>query len=137
MYIFGNAGPRVCPERSVYSGGPAGREEGGAAVMNPKGVPGYCFVGTVETPLGTFPLYRTEKPKGRPSINTLEGWNLHRRDMARFALLEALQREPTEEETQAEMARSVREAQRILAELRALHGPEKEVPIVFTKEARR
>ena len=107
MYIFGNAGPWVCPERSVYSGGPAGREEGGAAVMNPKGVPGYCFVGTVETPLGTFPL------------------------------LEALQREPTEEETQAEMARSVREAQRILAELRALHGPEKEVPIVFTKEARR
>ena len=41
---------------------------------------------------------QTEKPEGRPSINTLEGWNLHRRDMARFALLEALQREPTEEE---------------------------------------
>lgn len=33
MYIFGNAGPWVCPGRSVYSGGPAGREEGGAAVM--------------------------------------------------------------------------------------------------------
>lgn len=32
MYIFGNAGPWVCPGRSVYSGGPAGREEGGAAV---------------------------------------------------------------------------------------------------------
>lgn len=33
MYIFGNAGPWFCPGRSVYSGGPAGREEGGAAVM--------------------------------------------------------------------------------------------------------
>ena len=32
MYIFGNAGPWVCPGRSVYSGGPAGRAEGGAAV---------------------------------------------------------------------------------------------------------
>lgn len=76
---------------------------------------------------------QTEKHEGRPSINTLEGRNLHRRDMARFALLEALQREPTEEEVQEEMARSVREAQRILAELRALHGPEKEVPVVFTR----
>lgn len=32
MYIFGNAGPWFCPGRSVYGGGPAGREEGGAAV---------------------------------------------------------------------------------------------------------
>lgn len=32
MYIFGNAGPWVCPGRSLYSGGPAGRAEGGAAV---------------------------------------------------------------------------------------------------------
>ena len=36
MYIFGNVGPRVCPGRSVYSGGPAGRAEGGAAVMTEK-----------------------------------------------------------------------------------------------------
>ena len=36
MYIFGNAGPWVCPGRSVYSGGPAGRAEGGAAVMTEK-----------------------------------------------------------------------------------------------------
>ena len=34
MYIFGNVGPWVCPGRSLYSGGPAGREEGGAAVMD-------------------------------------------------------------------------------------------------------
>lgn len=34
MYIFGNAGPWVCSGRSVYSGGPAGRAEGGAAVNN-------------------------------------------------------------------------------------------------------
>lgn len=32
MYIFGNAGPWVCPGCSIYSGGPAGRAEGGAAV---------------------------------------------------------------------------------------------------------
>lgn len=32
MYIFGNAGPWVCPGRSVYGGGPAGRAEGGTAV---------------------------------------------------------------------------------------------------------
>lgn len=36
MYIFGNAGPWVCLGRSVYSGGPAGREEGGAAVNKRK-----------------------------------------------------------------------------------------------------
>ncbi len=36
MYIFGNAGPWVCPGRSVYSGGPVGRKEGGAAVMTEK-----------------------------------------------------------------------------------------------------
>ena len=34
MYIFSNAGPWVCLGRSIYSGGPAGREEGGAAVMD-------------------------------------------------------------------------------------------------------
>ena len=33
MYIFGNAGPWVCPGRNVYSDGPTDREEGGAAVM--------------------------------------------------------------------------------------------------------
>ena len=36
MYIFGNVGPWVCPGRSVYSGGPAGREEGGAEVNKRK-----------------------------------------------------------------------------------------------------
>ena len=36
MYIFGNAGPWFCPGRSVYSGGPAGRAEGGAEVNNRK-----------------------------------------------------------------------------------------------------
>lgn len=36
MYIFGNAGPWVCLGRSVYSGGPAGREEGGEAVNKRK-----------------------------------------------------------------------------------------------------
>lgn len=36
MYIFGNAGPWVCPGRSVYSGGHVGREEGGEAVNKRK-----------------------------------------------------------------------------------------------------
>lgn len=36
MYIFGNAGPWVCPGRSVYSGGHVGREEGDEAVNKRK-----------------------------------------------------------------------------------------------------
>lgn len=39
--------------------------------------PGLMQVGEIELEPGgpTVPLYDTEPPKDRPSINTLEGWN--------------------------------------------------------------
>lgn len=46
-----------------------------------------------------LPIYRSKPCKdGRPSINTLEGWNLYRRESAAAYLKSVLHRDPTEAE---------------------------------------
>lgn len=38
-------------------------------------MPGFVYIGEIETPRGVFPHYKFREPTDRPSINTLEGWN--------------------------------------------------------------
>ena len=55
----------------------------------------------------SLPVYAPKEPtSGRLSINTLEGWNLHRHELAERDLLRALHRQPTEAEITEEMVRN-------------------------------
>ena len=49
-----------------------------------KEIPGMTFTGEFNRFHGqSLPVYAPKEPtSGRPSINTLEGWNLHRHELA-------------------------------------------------------
>lgn len=90
-------------------------------------VPGCCFVGYIcnkHTGYRTVPLYEPKAPTdGRPSINTLEGWNLHRWKSAERKLLMETGRQPTDAEIQAELDRQAAEAKRLIAQWEAGRKP--------------
>lgn len=73
-----------------------------------KEIPGMTFTGEFSHFRGqSLPVYVPKGPtNGRPSINTLEGWNLYRHEMAEKHLLQVLGRQPTESEITEEMARN-------------------------------
>jgi hypothetical protein len=55
----------------------------------------------------SLPVYAPKEPtNGRPSINTLEGWNTLRHELAERDLLRKLHRQPTEAEIIEELARN-------------------------------
>lgn len=93
------------------------------AVCQAPEIPGCCFVGYIcneHTGYRTVPLYEPKAPTdGRPSINTLEGWNLHRWESAERKLLMETGRQPTDAEIQAELDRQTDEAKRLIAQWEA------------------
>ena len=91
------------------------------------GIPGCCFVGYIcneHTGYRTVPLYEPKAPTdGRPSINTLEGWNLHRWKSAERKLLMETGRQPTNAEIQAELDWEIAYAKRTIAQWEAGERP--------------
>ena len=73
-----------------------------------KEIPGMTFTGEFNRFHGqSLPVYAPKEPtNGRPSINTLEGWNLLRHKLAERDLFRVLHRQPTETEITAELARN-------------------------------
>lgn len=73
-----------------------------------KEIPGMTFTGEFNRFHGqSLPVYAPKEPtNGRPSINTPEGWSLHRHEMAENHLLQTLGRQPTESEITEEMDRN-------------------------------
>ena len=90
-------------------------------------IPGCCFVGYIcneHTGYRTVPLYEPKTPTdGRPSINTLEGWNLHRWKSAERKLLMETGRQPTNAEIQAELDWEIAYAKRTIAQWEAGERP--------------
>lgn len=90
-------------------------------------IPGCCFVGYIcneHTGYRTVPLYEPKKPtNGRPSINTLEGWNLLRWESAERLLQKRTGRNPTGAEIQAELDHQAVEAKRLIAQWKAGRRP--------------
>lgn len=90
-------------------------------------IPGCCFVGYIcneHTGYRTVPLYEPKAPTdGRPSINTLEGWNLHRWKSAERKLLMETGRQPTNAEIQAELDWEIAYAKRTIAQWEAGERP--------------
>ena len=90
-------------------------------------IPGCCFVGYIaneQTGGKLVPLYEPKQPTdGRPSINTLEGWNLLRWESAERLLLMETGRQPTNAEIQAELDRQAAEAKRLIAQREAGRRP--------------
>lgn len=97
------------------------------AVCQAPEIPGCCFVGYIaneQTGGKLVPLYEPKQPTdGRPSINTLEGWNLHRWESAERKLLMETGRQPTNAEIQAELDRQAAEAKRLIAQWEAGRKP--------------
>lgn len=93
------------------------------AVCQAPEIPGCCFVGYIaneRTGGKLVPLYEPKKPtNGRPSINTLEGWNLLRWESAERLLQKRTGRTPTGAEIQAELDRQAAEAKRLIAQWEA------------------
>lgn len=90
-------------------------------------IPGCCFVGYIcneHTGYRTVPLYEPKAPTdGRPSINTLEGWNLHRWKSAEKKLRMETGRQPTNAEIQAELDWEIAYAKRTIAQWEAGERP--------------
>lgn len=90
-------------------------------------VPGCCFVGYIcneHTGYRTVPLYEPKAPTdGRPSINTLEGWNLLRWESAEKKLRMETGRQPTNAEIQAELDWEIAYAKRTIAQWEAGERP--------------
>lgn len=97
------------------------------AVCQAPEIPGCCFVGYIcneHTGYRTVPLYEPKAPTdGRPSINTLEGWNLHRWKSAERKLLMETGRQPTNAEIQAELDWEIAYAKRTIAQWEAGERP--------------
>lgn len=97
------------------------------AVCQAPEIPGCCFVGYIaneQTGGKLVPLYEPKQPTdGRPSINTLEGWNLLRWESAERKLLMETGRQPTNAEIQAELDRQAAEAKRLIAQWEAGRKP--------------
>ena len=93
------------------------------AVCQAPEIPGCCFVGYIaneQTGGKLVPLYEPKQPTdGRPSINTQEGWNLHRWESAERLLQKRTGRNPTGAEIQAELDRQAAEAKRLIAQWEA------------------
>lgn len=90
-------------------------------------IPGCCFVGYIcneHTGYRTVPLYEPKAPTdGRPSINTLEGWNLLRWESAEKKLRMETGRQPTNAEIQAELDWEIAYAKRTIAQWEAGERP--------------
>ena len=88
-------------------------------------IPGMTFTGEFNRFHGqSLPVYAPKEPtNGRPSINTLEGWNLLRHELAERDLLRALHRQPTETEIIEEMARNAALADAVVAKLDSSRAP--------------
>lgn len=86
-----------------------------------KEIPGMTFTGEFNRFHGqSLPVYAPKEPtNGRPSINTLEGWNLLRHKLAERDLFRVLHRQPTETEITAELARNEALAAAVVATERA------------------
>lgn len=86
-------------------------------------IPGCCFVGDIaneQTGGKLVPLYEPKQPTdGRPSINTLEGWNLLRWESTERLLQKRTSRNPTSTEIQAELDHQAAEAKRLIAQWKA------------------
>lgn len=97
------------------------------AVCQAPEIPGCCFVGYIcneHTGYRTVPLYEPKAPTdGRPSINTLEGWNLHRWKSAERKLLTETGRQPTNAEIQAELDWEIAYVKRTIAQWEAGERP--------------
>ncbi len=97
------------------------------AVCQAPEIPGCCFVGYIaneQTGGKLVPLYEPKQPTdGRPSINTLEGWNLHRWESAERKLLMETGRQPTNAEIQAELDWEADYAKRTIAQWEAGRRP--------------
>lgn len=93
------------------------------AVCQAPEIPGCCFVGYIaneQTGGKLVPLYEPKQPTdGRPSINTLEGWNLHRWESAERLLQKRTGRTPTGAEIQAELDRQAAKARQLIAQWEA------------------
>lgn len=93
------------------------------AVCQAPEIPGCQFVGYIankQTGGKLVPLYEPKQPTdGRPSINTLEGWNLHRWESAERKLLMETGRQPTNAEIQAELDWEADYAKRLIAQWEA------------------
>jgi hypothetical protein len=90
--------------------------------MQAKDIPGLKFIGHYSHPDvmdgAELPLYEpAPRTDGRPSINTVEGWNRLRHDLSEQRLLQLLGRQPTEEEIQADMEQDAAEACRIIEQV--------------------
>lgn len=90
--------------------------------MQAENIPGLKFVGTFSHPNvmdgAELPLYKpAPRTDGRPSVNTVEGWNRLRHDLSERHLLERFGRQPTEDEIQADMEQDAAEAHRIIAQV--------------------
>lgn len=75
--------------------------------------------------MAVLPLYEMHG-----EINTLEGWNGHRKEMARIHLRPILGREPTDQETSEEMAHNTAEGERLLREW-GVQDSKEEIPICY------
>lgn len=97
------------------------------AVCQAPEIPGCCFVGYIcneHTGYRTVPLYEPKAPTdGRPSINTLEGWNLLRWESAEKKLRMETGRQPTNAEIQAELDWEIAYAKRTIAQWEAGERP--------------
>lgn len=90
-------------------------------------IPGCCFVGYIANEQAGGKLVPLYEPKqltdGRPSINTLEGWNLLRWESAERLLQKRTGRNPTGAEIQAELDHQAAEAKRLIAQWKAEGRP--------------
>ena len=97
------------------------------AICQAPEISGCCFVGYIaneQTGGKLVPLYEPKQPTdGRPSINTLEGWNLLRWESAERKLLMETGRQPTNAEIQAELDWEADYAKRTIAEWEAGEKP--------------
>lgn len=93
------------------------------AICQAPEIPGCCFVGYIaneQTGGKLVPLYEPKQPTdGRPSINTLEGWNLLRWKSAERLLQKRTGRNPTSAEIQTELDYQAAEAKRLFAQWEA------------------
>lgn len=97
------------------------------AVCQAPEIPGCQFVGYIankQTGGKLVPLYEPKQPTdGRPSINTLEGWNLLRWKSAERLLQKRTGRNPTSAEIQAELEWEVDYAKKAIAQWEAGRRP--------------
>lgn len=87
---------------------------------------GFRFVGYIaeDTSGKLIPVYEPEQPtNGRPSINTLEGWNLFRRESVERLLQKRTGRKPTCAEIQDELNHQAAEIKKLAAQ-REVNQPE-------------